>query len=241
MAAARARRTTATAPIPEKRARRQAGGLCREFEMSPRRGAILVPAAHTGVLTGWVADIPLPGSERQPGRPVQPRAGGLRRSQNQQQSSLSHPDDGPRSTGPQLEAGAWHAKKTENKRLVACVPSADVAGHACGPRARAERSNRPRIIDTLTCAREWRRLIDTGKVKNAAELAGRHGVTRARVSQIMSLLRLAPEILAYIDRLDGNEGGLHLTERRLRDIAVLDDQDAQRARFWELVGGAVVE
>ena len=106
----------------------------------------------------------------------------------------------------------------------------------CGPRARAERSTRPRIIDALNRAREWRELINTGEVKNAAELARGHGVTRARVSQLMSLLSLAPQILEYIDRLDGNEGCLHLTARRLRDIAVLDDHDEQWTRFQDLVG-----
>ena len=63
-------------------------------------------------------------------------------------------------------------------------------------------------------------------------------MTRALISQLMSLLRLAPEILAYIDRLDGTEGCLYLTARRLRDIAVLDDHDEQRARFRDLVGAA---
>ena len=119
------------------------------------------------------------------------------------------------------------------------MPSSAAAGHACGPCARAARARRPRIIEALTRAREWRWLIDTGAVKNAAALARQHGVTRARVSQLLSLLRLAPEILEYIDGLDGTEGGLHLTARRLRDIAVLDDPDAQRARFRALVGDTV--
>ena len=65
------------------------------------------------------------------------------------------------------------------------------------------------------------------------------GVTRARVSQILSLRRQAPEILEYIDGLDGTEGGLHLTARRLRNIAVLDDYDDQGARFRDLVGDAI--
>ena len=121
------------------------------------------------------------------------------------------------------------------------MPSPEAAGHACGPRARAARARRPRIIDALTRARAWRQLIDTGEVKNAAALARRHGVTRARVSQLMSLLRLAPEILAYIDGLHGTEGGRHLTARRLRAIAVLDDPDEQRARFRDLVGDTVVD
>ena len=105
-----------------------------------------------------------------------------------------------------------------------------------GPRARARQ---PRIIEALTRARAWRRLIDTGEVKNAAALARRYGMTRARVSQLLSLLHLAPEILAYIDGLHGTEGSLHLTARRLRAIAVLNDHDEQRARFRDLVGDTV--
>ncbi len=82
-------------------------------------------------------------------------------------------------------------------------------------------------------------MLDAGEVKNAAELARRYGVTRARISQLMSLLRLAPQILEYIDRLNGTEGCLHLTARRLRDIAVLDDHDEQRVRFRDLVGNTL--
>ena len=56
-----------------------------------------------------------------------------------------------------------------------------------------------------------------------------------RISQLMSLLRWRT-IITYIDRLDGTEGACHLTARRLRDIAVLDDHGEQRARFRDLVG-----
>ena len=185
--------------------------------------ANLVPAARAGVLLGWVTEIPLPGSEKQPGRPVQPRAGGPRRSQRPRGPSLVHPGDGPWSSDPGPEGAACHPELPAKSGESCCVPSPVAAGQACGPRACAARARRPRIIDALACAREWRRLLDTGEVKNAAELARRQGVTRARISQLMSLLRLAPEILEYIDGLDGTEGGLHLTARRLRDIAVLDD------------------
>jgi len=116
------------------------------------------------------------------------------------------------------------------------VPSEEVAGQACGPRARAARRKRPRIIETIQRARRWREQIERGEVKNAAQLARDHGVTRARISQVMALLRLAPEVMAYIDDLDGSEGCRHLTERRVRTIARLKDHDEQRAAFGELVG-----
>jgi hypothetical protein len=116
------------------------------------------------------------------------------------------------------------------------VPSEEDAGQACGPRARAARRKRPRIINTLNRARRWREMIDRGEVKNAAQIARNYNVTRARVSQIMSLLKLAPEIQTYIDDLEGTEGCFHLSERKLRQIALLEDHDEQRARFGELVG-----
>ena len=54
--------------------------------------------------------------------------------------------------------------------LTACHPRrlrARPAGDAGGPRG----PRRSRIIEALTRAREWRRLIDTGEVKHAAALA----------------------------------------------------------------------
>ncbi len=79
-------------------------------------------------------------------------------------------------------------------------------------------------------------MIDSGEVKNAAQIARDHDVTRARVCQIMALLRLAPEIMQYIDDLGGDEGCFHLSARKLRQIALIEDHDEQRARFGELVG-----
>ena len=174
--------------------------------------ANLVPAEPAGVLLGWVTEIPLPGSEKQPGRPVRPRAGGPRRFQRSRGPSVVRPDDGPWFSDPRPGGAACHPEVPANTAESCCVPSSAAAGHACGPCARAARARRPRIIEALT---------------------------RARVSQLLSLLRLAPEILEYIDGLDGTEGGLHLTARRLRDIPVLDDPDAQRARFRALVGDTV--
>ena len=118
----------------------------------------------------------------------------------------------------------------------ACVPSPEAVGQALGPRARAARAARPRIVDDLRRAREWQRQIDASEAASAAQLARDHGVTRARISQLMTLLRLAPEIQAYIDGLDGTEGCYFLTERKLRGIALAEDHDEQLARFEDLVG-----
>jgi len=51
-----------------------------------------------------------------------------------------------------------------------------------------------RIVELPRKAIEWRRQLDTGEVRNQADIARREGVTRARVTQVPGLLRLAPEI-----------------------------------------------
>ena len=48
-----------------------------------------------------------------------------------------------------------------------------------------------------------RRLIDTGEVKNAAALARRYGVTRARVSQFLSLVSIFPPDKTSVSSLGG--------------------------------------
>jgi hypothetical protein len=49
-------------------------------------------------------------------------------------------------------------------------------------------------------------------------LARREGITRARVTQVMSLLRLAPEFKEQIMTMSDTIQGSAITERRLRPI-----------------------
>ena len=78
-------------------------------------------------------------------------------------------------------------------------------------------------------------MIELGEVRNAAELARTHEVSRARISQIMGLLRLAPEILGYIDTLGDRDGVYYLTERRLRELMRIRDWETQVERFRGMV------
>ena len=52
----------------------------------------------------------------------------------------------------------------------------------------------PRVSRLLALAHHIQELLDTGQVKDLAEVARRGRVTRARVTQIMNLLLLAPDI-----------------------------------------------
>ena len=92
----------------------------------------------------------------------------------------------------------------------------------------------PRVVELLRKAIEWKALLESGEVASQAEIARREGVTRARVTQIMGLLRLAPEIQGKILALPDNFHSSSVTERILRPIgAIVDlcDQVRELRRF----------
>jgi hypothetical protein len=93
----------------------------------------------------------------------------------------------------------------------------------------------PLVVELLHKAMDWQGLIESGEVRNQAEIARRDGTTRARVTQIMALLRLAPEIWEQILALPETVDRPVITERALRPIAQMDDLTHQKARFDELL------
>ena len=93
----------------------------------------------------------------------------------------------------------------------------------------------PRIVELLLTAEEWKRQIDAGEYENQAELAERKGITRARVTQVLALLRLAPDIRERISANPWTTKGNALTERLLRPLCACQDLTDQRQSFAELV------
>ncbi len=68
-------------------------------------------------------------------------------------------------------------------------------------------------------ALEFQNLLDTGVVNNQADLAKRYGISRARVTQYLNLLKLPDEIIDFLKANSGHEPILHFfTERRLREL-----------------------
>ena len=53
----------------------------------------------------------------------------------------------------------------------------------------------PRVVELLRKAIEWQVLLESGEI--VTEIARTEGITRARVTQVMGLLRLAPEIRRF--------------------------------------------
>jgi hypothetical protein len=82
----------------------------------------------------------------------------------------------------------------------------------------------------LERARRYRTEIDAGEIESQAALARREGLTRARITQVMTLLRLAPDLQDRVLALAARA----FTERQLRRVAQIREPGAQRAAFGEL-------
>jgi len=94
------------------------------------------------------------------------------------------------------------------------------------------------VVKTIHKAVTWRQELDSGTVATQAAIARREGVTRARVPQIMMLLRLAPDIQDRVLALPATEDRPILSERMLRPITFLDDAVRQQAVFSEMVAAS---
>jgi hypothetical protein len=99
----------------------------------------------------------------------------------------------------------------------------------------------PRVVELLQMALEWQRQLDAGEVETQAAIARREGITRARVTQIMALLRLAPEIQEQILAIPETVARPNVSERALQPIAALENPAAQKAGFQELIQLPVVD
>jgi hypothetical protein len=95
----------------------------------------------------------------------------------------------------------------------------------------------PRVVELLRKATEWKALLESREVSNQAAIARREGITRARVTQVMGLLRLAPEIQAHILSLPATARRLPITEHALRPIARTAEHVDQKVRLGRLLEG----
>jgi hypothetical protein len=97
----------------------------------------------------------------------------------------------------------------------------------------------PRVSRLMALALRFDGLVRSGAVRDYAELARLGHVTRARMSQIMSLLHLAPDLQEALLFLPRTERGRDLIVLRdLLPIAALADWRKQRPRWRALHGAA---
>ena len=86
----------------------------------------------------------------------------------------------------------------------------------------------------LKKAEKYAEMLNKKEVKSKAELARKTGVNRARITQIMNLLKLAPEIQGYLKNLTDPLQIQYLTAKRLRPITNTEDHQEQIRKFEEL-------
>ena len=89
----------------------------------------------------------------------------------------------------------------------------------------------PRIARLMALAIRFEGLLREERIRDYAELARLGRVTRARMTQIMKLLDLAPDIQEQILFLPPIKG---LNERNLRRIVSRMDWDEQRRMFQKI-------
>jgi len=98
----------------------------------------------------------------------------------------------------------------------------------------------PRISRLMALAIRMEQLVRDGQVADYADLARLAHVTRARITQIMNLLHLAPDIqeaILFLPPTDGRRDPI--TEPQLRPIAAVIDWRKQRRMWKTLLDGQI--
>lgn len=81
----------------------------------------------------------------------------------------------------------------------------------------------------IVVAQEWQRRLSAGECASRADLSRKLGLTRARVTQILGLLDLAPDVLEALAALGDPLPKPIVTERGLRSLLRLSPKEQKRA------------
>lgn len=123
-----------------------------------------------------------------------------------------------------LEADIHFERRGRGSRRVLEPGTAAVADRPAG--------RLPRVTRLMALAIRFDQLIRSGEVADYADLARLGHVTRARVTQIMNLLMLAPDVqedILFLPRVTAGRDPIHL--RQLQPIALVPDWRKQR-KLW---------
>jgi hypothetical protein len=72
-------------------------------------------------------------------------------------------------------------------------------------------------------------------VKNQADLAREMGVSRVRITQVMNLLRLTPDVQAQLLRIEDPKAIRFFSEHRLRPLVQIEDSKWQVREFQKML------
>jgi hypothetical protein len=125
-------------------------------------------------------------------------------------------------TGKVVTSALHRVRRRAGRQFVVEAPPPPVAP-VCRP---------ARVAVMLAIAHKIAHKIDTGQLHDQADAARRLGVTRARVSQLLALLQLAPDLqerVLFLAAVDGIEPPVW--ERTLRHVVRARDWTEQRALF----------
>ena len=94
----------------------------------------------------------------------------------------------------------------------------------------------PRIARAVALAIQFQQMIERGEVRTYADLARLAAVSKERISQLMMLNWLAPDLQDAILRLPPTIGGrFAISETTLRRVAKRPSWEEQRTRWDELI------
>jgi len=104
------------------------------------------------------------------------------------------------------------------------------------PHGRKPGKSRPKrpYRNPVFLAREWEKMLRSGKYVSQSALARKLGVSRVRVTQVLNLLRLTPEALEKVAGLGDPLTSPIVTERKLRPLIALPGAK-QRRRVANMV------
>lgn len=93
----------------------------------------------------------------------------------------------------------------------------------------------PRVVELLRKAIEWQTLLESGRIASQADIARRKGITRARVSQVMRMLRLAPQIQEQILTMSHGICRPSISGRLLRPVTAITGCHDQVREFHRVL------
>ena len=91
----------------------------------------------------------------------------------------------------------------------------------------------PRITRLMALAIKFQEMVDRGDVHDYADLARLGLVTRARLTQIMNLLLLAPDLQQQL--IDVDASIVNMRETQLRQVLALVLWEDQRLRWTQII------
>ena len=116
----------------------------------------------------------------------------------------------------------FHRARRERRVVLSVTPSP----------SKPEPVHRPaKVAQMLALAHHLQRAIDRGYVSDRAAVARRLALTRARVTQLLDLLLLSPDLQMAVLQLEAVDGAEPLAERTLRAVAHAGTWTEQRAAW----------